>query len=184
MLCAALAGSLALTVARPAVALHVFDSSTSARVSGDRALNLMEVATPTTSPSSLLQLAYFAEPTGPGLALIGHLSPCTSDQWAFPAVDWSQLFVAEQSVASGESVVVLMDAAMRRSTPLPQDTVDALRAIAPPDSGCSVRVAKVRRPEVSSRLSDDARAIINADRSLTAGRDGIAAADPGGLSSG
>jgi hypothetical protein len=103
----------------------------------------------------------------------------TSDQWAFPAVGWSQLFVAEQSVASGESVVVLMDAAMRRSTPLPQDTVDALRAIAPPDSGCSVRVAKVRRPEVSSRLSDDARATINADRSLTAGRDGIAAADPG-----
>jgi hypothetical protein len=91
-LCAALAGSLSLTVARPAVALHVVNSSNSARVSRDHALSPTEVATSTTSPSLLLQPVYFAEPTGPGLALIGHLSPCTafSDRCAVRYVGWSQ----------------------------------------------------------------------------------------------
>jgi acyl-CoA thioester hydrolase len=81
------------------------------------------------------------------------------------------LFVGGQCVATSASVVVLIEATRRRSTPLPLGTVEALRAIAPPDSGCSIQVAMVQRLSMH-------------DRSLAVGWEGIAAADPGALSSG
>ena len=125
-----------------------------------------------------LLLEFRAEMHWPGIVDIG----TRIDRIGRCSVTLSQgLFVGGQCVATSESVVVLIDATRRRSTPLPLGTIEALRAIAPPDSGCSSRVAKVQRPKVSSGLSDDLhpRGTVNADRSLTAGRNGIASRRPG-----
>jgi acyl-CoA thioester hydrolase len=45
------------------------------------------------------------------------------------------LFMGERCVATGESVVALMDITTRRSTPLPEETAEALRGIARPSCG-------------------------------------------------
>jgi acyl-CoA thioester hydrolase len=86
-----------------------------------------------------LVLKFRAEMHWPGIVDIG----TRIDRIGRCSVTLSQrLFVGGQCVATS---ALLIDATRRRSTPLPLGTVEALRAIAPSDSGCSNRVAKVRR---------------------------------------
>jgi acyl-CoA thioester hydrolase len=80
-----------------------------------------------------LVLEFRAEMHWPGMVEIG----TRVERVGRSSVTLAQaLFMAERCVATAESVVALMDTTTRRSALLPEETANALRSMARPNSGC------------------------------------------------
>jgi acyl-CoA thioester hydrolase len=79
-----------------------------------------------------LVLEFRAEMRWPGTVEIGTRVERVGRSWATLA---QALFVHEACVATAQSVAALMDMTTRRSTLLPGETVEALRAMGLPNSG-------------------------------------------------
>jgi len=98
-----------------------------------------------------LVLEFRAEMHWPGIVEIG----TRVERVGRSSVTLAQaLFMDERCVATAESVVALMDTTTRRSALLPEETADALRSIARPNSdwapGSGTSTQKIRSSAVST----------------------------------